>query len=102
MFFKFPEDGRWSEEHQAVEFGVGIGAYEGVVRVPRRVFQRLVDGRVTPERCVEAYHLHRTHFERAVERKLRNRQLSDDGNVEITGRDLRTLVATQPEQVRGH
>jgi hypothetical protein len=39
MFFTFPEDTRWNAERQAVEFGVVIGQYEGVVRVPRRVFQ---------------------------------------------------------------
>jgi hypothetical protein len=91
MFFSFPEDARWNEDHQAVEFGIGIGEYEGVARVPRRVFQRLLDGAVTPERCLEAYHLQRTRFElAAVERKLRNRQLTEDGNVAITGRDMRS------------
>ena len=40
---------------------------------------------------MEAYYLHRTDFERIAERKLRNRQLTDDGNVEITGRDLRSV-----------
>jgi hypothetical protein len=44
---------------------------------------------VTPERCVEAYQLRRTRFERIAKRKLRNRQVKRDGNVEITGRDLR-------------
>jgi hypothetical protein len=73
---------------------VSIGDYEGVVCVPRQVFRRFVDGAVTPERCVEAYHLHRTRFERIVERKLRGRQLTDDGNVEITGRDLRDPKVT--------
>ena len=53
--------------------------------------RRFIDGAVTPERCLEAYHLHRTRFELIAERKLRNRQLTDDGNVEITGRDLRVL-----------
>jgi hypothetical protein len=33
--------------------------------------------------------LHRTRFELIAERKVRRRQLTDDGNVEITGRDLR-------------
>jgi hypothetical protein len=33
--------------------------------------------------------MQRTRFELIVERKLRRRQLADDGNVEITGRDLR-------------
>jgi len=89
MFFSFPEDARWNTEHEAVEFGVGIGEYEGVVRVPRNVFRRFVGGPVTPERCLEAYHLQRTRLELVAERKLRRRQLTDDGNVEITGRDLR-------------
>jgi hypothetical protein len=89
MFFTFPQDARWNAERQAVEFRVGIGEYEGVVRLSRRVFQRLLRESPTPERCLEAYHLQRTHFERIAERKLRQRQLTDDGNVEITGRDLR-------------
>jgi hypothetical protein len=89
MFFTFPEDARWNAERQAVEFGVEIGEYQGVVRVQRRVFQRLLSERPTPERCVEAYYLQRTRFESIAERKLRRRQLTDDGNVEISGHDLR-------------
>ena len=89
MFFTFPEDAHWNAERQAVEFGVEIGEYRGVVRVPRRVFQRLLPERPTPERCVEAYYLQRTQFESVAERKLRRRQLTEDGNVEISGRDLR-------------
>ena len=89
MFFTFPEDARWNVERQAVEFGVEIGEYRGVVRVPRRVFQRLLPERPTPEWCLEAYYLQRTRFERIAERKLRRRQLTEDGNVEISGRDLR-------------
>jgi hypothetical protein len=89
MFFTFPEDGRWNPDCQAVEFGVAIGEYEGVVRIARPVFRRFVDGAVTPERCMEAYHLHRTRLELVAESKLRQRQLTADGDVEITGRDLR-------------
>jgi len=89
MFFAFPDDARWNAEQQAVEFGVEIGEYRGVVRVPRRVFQRLLSERPTPERCVEAYYLQRTRFESIAERKLRRRQLTEDGNVEISGRDVR-------------
>jgi hypothetical protein len=74
---------------QAVGLGVEIGEYRGVVRVPRRVFQRLLSERPTPERCVEAYYLQPTRFEGIVERKIRRRQLTEDGNVEISGRDLR-------------
>jgi hypothetical protein len=89
VFFRFPPDARWNADQAAVEFSVGIGDYEGVVRVPRRVFQGLLDHAPTPERCLEAYYLRRTRFELIVERKLRRRQLTHDGNVEITGRDLR-------------
>jgi hypothetical protein len=89
MFFTFPEDARWNAERQALEFGVVIGEYEGgVVRVPRRVFQSLLPERPTPERCVEAYYLQRTRFERIAERKLRHRVLTENGNVELTGRDF--------------
>jgi hypothetical protein len=42
MLFSFPEDPRWNADQQTVEFGVEIGNYSGVVRVPRRVFQRLL------------------------------------------------------------
>ena len=93
MFFAFPEDACWNADRQAVEFGVSIGEYEGVVRVSRQVFQRFVDGLITPERCLETYHLQRTRFELAAQRKLRERQLTDDGNVEITGRDLRSDIS---------
>jgi hypothetical protein len=89
MFFTFPEDARWNAERQAVEFGIEIGEYQGVVQVPWRVFQRLLPERPTPDRCVKAYYLQRTRFESIVERKLRRRQLTEDGNVQISGRDLR-------------
>ena len=89
MFFRFPPDARWNPERLTVELSVGVGEYEGVVRVPRRVFQTLLSEAPTPERCLEAYHLHRTRLELIAERKLRRGQLTDDGNVEITGRDLR-------------
>jgi hypothetical protein len=56
---------------------------------PRRVFEILLPEAPTPERCLEAYHLHRTRLELIAERKVRRRQLTDDGNIEITGRDLR-------------
>jgi hypothetical protein len=89
MFFEFPEDARWNDESDCVEFLVLLRPYEGTARIARRVFQGLLDQSPTPERCMEAFHLQRTRFEMIVERKLRRRQLTDDGNVEITGRDLR-------------
>jgi hypothetical protein len=48
MFFTFPEDAHWNAERPAVESGVEIGDSRGVVRVPRRVFQRLLPERPTP------------------------------------------------------
>jgi hypothetical protein len=43
---------------------------------------------VRETRC-ETYYLQRTRFESIAEHKLRRRQLTEDGNVEISGRDLR-------------
>jgi len=101
MFFRFPPDARWNPERSVVEFGIGVGEYEGVVRVSRRVFQILLLEAPTPERCLEAYHLHRTRFELIAERKVRRRKLTDDGNVEITARDLREreVQARHPRQI---
>ena len=49
MLFTFPENAHWNAERQAVEFGVEIGEYRAVIRVPRRVFQRLLPERPTPD-----------------------------------------------------
>jgi hypothetical protein len=92
MFFRFPPDARWNAAMSVLEFGIGLGEYEGIVRVPRRVFQPLLDQIPTPERCLEAYYLYRTRLELIAERKVRHRQLTDEGNVEITGRDLRHVT----------
>jgi uncharacterized protein DUF1488 len=93
MFFRFPPNARWNPERSLVEFGIGVGEYEGVVRISRRVFQILLPETPTPERCLEAYHLYRTRLEIIAERKVRRRRLTDDGNVEITGHDLREREA---------
>jgi hypothetical protein len=95
MFFRFPPDARWNSQRSFVDFGIGVGEYEGVVRESRRVFQILLPEAPMPERCLEAYHLPRTRLELIAERKVRRRQLTDDGNVEITGRDLREQEATR-------
>ena len=99
MFFRFPPDARWNTDLSVVEFGIGVGEYEGVVRVPRRVFQGLLNQSPTPERCLEAYYLYRTRLEMIAERKVRRRQLTDDGNVEITGRDLRQRDFRAPTEL---
>jgi hypothetical protein len=95
--FTFPEDGRWNPETEAIEFSVAVGEYKGTVRVPNRVFRRLLAAPTLPEKCVEAYHLYRTEFERAAEAKLSRRELGEDGNLEVTGRDLRGSAAEQRE-----
>ena len=89
MFFRFPPNARWNPQRSVVEFGIGVREYEGVVRVSRRVFQILPPEAPTPERCLQAFDLHRTRLELIAERKVRRRQLSEEGNIEITGRDLR-------------
>jgi len=35
LFFQFPEDARWNDERDAVEFSVILGPYEGTVRIAR-------------------------------------------------------------------
>jgi hypothetical protein len=101
MFFRFPPDARWNPDRNTVEFGIGIGEYEGVVRVSRRVFQILIPETLMPERCLEAFQLHRTRLELIAERKVRRRQLTEDGNVEITSRDLREreVQASHPRPI---
>lgn len=49
MFFRFPPDAWWNPERSALEFGIGVGEFEGVVRVARRVFQILLPEAPTPE-----------------------------------------------------
>jgi hypothetical protein len=81
----FPKSFRWNAERQAVEFGVGVGKYRGVVRVPRRGFQRLLPEQPTTERCVEAYYVQRTRYESIAEPNLRRRQLTEYWNVKNRG-----------------
>jgi hypothetical protein len=89
--FVFPEDACWNDAEDAVEFSIRLGGYEGKVFVSRGVFQDLVGGRPKPEHCLEHFHLNRTDFERIAENRVRARQLDDDANIRITGRDLRLL-----------
>ena len=49
---------------------------------------------------MKAFYLQRTWFEMIVERKLPRRQLTDDGNVEITGRDLRETAGLPRQLIR--
>jgi hypothetical protein len=49
------------------------------------MLQRPLPERPTTEPCIEAYYLQRTRFESISERKLRRRQLTEDGNVGLAG-----------------
>ena len=89
--FTFPDDAQWNEAEEAVEFGIEIGEYQGRVFVHRRVIQGLLGARPTPEECLRYFHLERTNFELLAEEKVCTRQLDDDANIRITGRDLRRL-----------
>jgi hypothetical protein len=87
--FAYPEDTRWNEEEEAVQFTLCLGEYEGSVFVPRRVIEGLAGARLGPEGCLQQVHLHRAVFERAAEARIRARALDADANVWLTGRDLR-------------
>jgi hypothetical protein len=63
-------------EKEALDLGVEIGEYHGVVRVLRRVFQRLLPERPPPSGASKPTTSSRT-FESIAERKLRRRQLTD-------------------------
>jgi hypothetical protein len=78
MFFRLPPGARWNPDRNIVEFGIGVGEYESVVRVSKRVFQILVPDAPTPERCVKPYHIQRTRLELIAEGKFRRRLLTDD------------------------
>jgi hypothetical protein len=66
--------------------------------VPRRASSSGSCRSGNPQRWVETYYVQRTRFESIAERKLR-RQLTDDGNVKITCRDLRDGSAPTPASV---
>jgi hypothetical protein len=89
--FSFPDDARWNEAEQAVQFSVTVGEFEGSVFVPRRVFQSLIGSRPAPKQCVQQYYLNRTGLERIAEAKIRERHLAVHASIRISGRDLRHL-----------
>ena len=90
--FRFPGEPRWNGAREAVEFEVELGEYRGLVLVPRRVFHDLLGRRPTPEQCVDCCHRHRTELERLAEAKILARELEEDANVLLSGRDLRRGV----------
>ena len=59
------------------------------------MFQNLIES-CRRQRCLEAYYLYRARFELIAERKIRSRKLTEDGNIEIIGRDLRDREPRRP------
>jgi hypothetical protein len=86
--FTFPDDARWNAERRAIEFGVEVGEYTGRVFVPIEVLRRR-GATLSPEEAIAQFEQERCTFEQAVERKVAARQLTDDGDVILLGRDLR-------------
>jgi hypothetical protein len=83
VFCAFPEDARWNAERQPAEFGVEIeiGEDRGVPR-----------GACSKGCCPSGPPPSRADpVESIAERKRRRRQLTEDGNVEISGRIARGL-----------
>ncbi len=93
--FTFPDDARWDAAQDSLEFSIEIGEYRGVVRVRREAFRRLLGRRPTAAMCVEGYHLDRAEFEQAAEGKVRRRELTEDGNLELDARDLKRAAGRQ-------
>jgi hypothetical protein len=81
MFFTFPEDARWNADRQAVEFGGRDRRIGGVVRVPRRVFQRLLPERPHPSGASRRTISNGPGFESIAEGNLPRRQLAEDWSV---------------------
>jgi hypothetical protein len=94
--FAFPGEPEWNEPEGAVEFAVELGEYRGRVFVPARIFATILGHRAKPEDCLRVFHLESDRFERLAEAKIRARDLSDDGNVRLTGRDLRRFARPEP------
>jgi hypothetical protein len=86
MFFRFPPDARWNPDRITVEFGIGVGEYEGVVRAFPGASSKSCYWK--PSR-LNAASKPTIFTGRGSNSSVRRKQLTDDGNVEITGRDMR-------------
>lgn len=86
--FTFPGELRWNEARLAVEFDIELGEYQALVFVPQRVVHDLIGRRPSPEECVAYLYEARMQFERIAEAKIVARDLGEDANIHITGRDV--------------
>jgi hypothetical protein len=81
-------DARRNAERQAVEFRVEIGEYRGVVRVPRRVFQRLFPERPIPYRALRRTTSDKPGSRASPSRNCVGASRPKDGKAEISRWDL--------------
>jgi len=65
-------------DRNTVEFGIGVGEYESVVRVSKRVFQILVPDAQHRNGASKPIIFTGTRLELIAERKFRRRLLTDD------------------------
>jgi len=72
------------------------------VRVSRRVFQSCLQKRPHPNAASKPTIYTGPRSNSSPERKARRRQLTDGGNVEITGRDLREREAAPASRRIGY
>lgn len=87
--FAFPDDARWDEAHAAVAFSVEVGEdYRGTAYLPAAAMRTLLGRKPTPAEAVELFHAHQARIERAVQLRIMDRRLDEDGNVTLDGRDL--------------
>jgi hypothetical protein len=88
-FFRFPEDAPWNPKRKP--WSSAWRWVDTTERFGRRpgFLGRPLGAPTTPEKCFATHDPYRTQLERAVEAKVRRRELAEDGHVELTGRDLR-------------
>jgi hypothetical protein len=81
MFFTFPEGAAGTPSSRRWSLGSRSASTKALSGFGGGCSNAYCLSGTTPERCVEAYYLQRTRFESVAERKLRRRQLTEDGNV---------------------
>jgi hypothetical protein len=68
MFLTFPEDAHWNAERQAIEFGVEIGEYRGMVPGSAARVPMPPTGSAHARALRRGDYLQRTRFESIAER----------------------------------
>jgi hypothetical protein len=88
VFFTFP---RMLGKCRAIGRGSSGSRSASAARLPGPIA-----GTANARAVRQAYYRQRIRFQRIADRKLRRRQSTEDGNVEISGRDLRESRLSAP------